>query len=247
MNRFSSTFHKFFYGMKIFQYTYQLLDLNISTMIQSLLLIHLNDLQKIPPIGYAYSSAITLPQLTPSTGETSAPSPPSSSGAGGDPAAMTMNNPAYGAANSSSPSAPPAATENNKVSTNSLIYSIGKWFIQVIHAIHNRPATNSPSGNQQQSINHLLWVPYRNIFMNFNKNKNTAANSSAKHDHINPNSPNFAIELYLNHDELVYLLSFIGMNGYKVIEGLLMNLIQEQVIKQFLLRHFLIHSFLFHF
>jgi hypothetical protein len=192
MNRFSSTAHKFFYGMKIFQFIYQLLDLNINQLIQSLLVTHLNDFSKIPPMGYGYQTTLNVPQATPVS---------PTSGGEPSPTSAAMKTP------------PP----------NTLIYQVGKWFLNVISAIHSR---SSGSANP----NNLIWVPYRNIFMNFNKNKNNLSSSNAaKFDQINPASNNFCIELYLNHEELVYLFNFIGINGYKVIENMLMKQITDQV------------------
>ncbi len=188
LHRFSSSFYKFIYGLRVMQYSFQLLDININNTIISLLSLQCHDYNKIPTIGLFYDINLTTPT------------------------ALYLK--------------PPALPPSNTIGTltgvgTTLIQQLGRWFLSIVYAINNRNFTNT-----------LIWVPSKNTFINVNKQKVSYGRQGGdRFENMNPFAHNFAIELFLNHEDLIYLLQIVGLNGYQYIESLLLQLITEQVRK----------------
>ena len=210
-HRFSSSMMKFLHGMKIMQYGFQLLDLNINNYLVQLLTMQCLDEKRFPAIGFFNRESIIT-------------------------SSITSNNSAKDAEEKK---------KKNQNEQKPLIDFFSQWFVILAHAIHHHStSTSSSTASGLPPFPYLLWVPSKNMFMNFNKQRYHSAAHQNKHmstsknsnsttsrfENLLPQHPSFAIELFLNPDDLTYLLSLIGIHGYLAIESALLDLIVEQVM-----------------
>lgn len=84
-----------------------------------------------------------------------------------------------------------------------LIYKLGTWFVELVQRI-----AHAGSG--------LVWSPSQQLFVN-------ATHQGASSD--------FAVEVFLNKDELVQLVTMVGVQGVRAIESQLLSFLADQVKK----------------
>lgn len=82
-----------------------------------------------------------------------------------------------------------------------LIYKLGSWFLEVVKQI-----AHSGSG--------LVWSPSQQMFVN------------ATHQGV---SSEFAVEVFLNKDELIQLVTMVGVQGVRAIEAQLLTFLADEV------------------